>query len=183
MTSSTWGGGIYSISENWARESEQGPARRLSEEIQRRVQYNKMAYIGICGGAKIAGSMTYYGLTPLDLLQGAEVLYDCNCSTAEVCERPNAVQITTGCGVAICMWHGTRLAICFPVVKNAGKWWSVAENTMALQDFVVRKWNTPEHFTYMEGGLLLKWCVALGGYCKYEDGEWTAVHSEEEGRE
>ena len=177
-------GGIFRICEKWARESQQGPARRLSEEIQRRVQYNKMAYIGICGGAKIAGSMTYYGLTPLDLLQGAEVLYDCNCSTAEVCERQNALQITTGCGVAICMWHGTRLAICFPVVKNAGKWWLFAEkSTMALQDFVERKWNTPEHFTYMEGGLLLKWCFSLGGYCKYEDEEWTAVHSEEEGRE
>ena len=57
------------------------------------------------------------------------------------------------------------------------------KNTMALQDFVVRKWNTPEQFTYMEGGLLLKWSFALGGYCKYEDEEWTAVHSEEEGRE
>ena len=176
-------GGIFRICEKWARESQQGPARRLSEEIQRRVQYNKMAYIGICGGAKIAGSMTYYGLTPLNLLQGAEVLYDCNCSTAEVCARQDAVQITTGCGVAIFMWHGKSGAICFPVVKNARKWWSFAqESTIALQIFVLQKWNTPEHFTHMEGGLRKKWCFSLGGYWKYlEDEEWKAIHSDEEG--
>ena len=57
------------------------------------------------------------------------------------------------------------------------------KSTMALQDFVVRKWNTLEHLTYMDGGLMLKLCFALGGYCKYEDAAWTAVHSEEEGRE
>ena len=127
--------------------------------------------------------MTYYGLTPLNLLQGAEVLYDCNCSTAEVCARQDAVQITTGCGVAIFMWHGKSGAICFPVVKNARKWWSFAqESTIALQNFVLQKWNTPEHFTHMEGGLRKKWCFSLGGYWKYlEDEEWKAIHSDEEG--
>ena len=44
--------------------------------------------------------------------------------------------------------------------------------------------GTPRNISLIwMGGLLLNWCVALGGYCKYEDGEWTAVHSEEEGRE
>ena len=175
-------GGIHSISEKWARDSEQSPARRLSEEIQRRVQYNMMAYIGICGGAKISGSVSYYGLAPLDLLQGAEVLYDINCSRAQVCTTQNAVQITTGCAVAIYMWQNRRQGICFPVVKNAGQWWPFAEqNTMALQDFVVQKWNTPEELIFAEGNWQLNWYFSLGGYCKYiKDEEWTAIQSDEE---
>jgi len=121
-----------------------------------------MAYIGICGGAKISGSVSYYGLAPLDLLQGAEVLYDVNCSRAQVCTTQNAVQITTGCAVAIYMWQNRRQGICFPVVKNAGQWWPFAEqNTMALQDFVVQKCNTPEEFSFEEGNLQLDWYFRL----------------------
>ena len=140
--------GIYRVSEQWAQASAQGPARRLAEEIQTRVQYNCMAFIGVCGGAKMSGSEPYYGLTPLDLLQGAEVRYDCNCATAQVLTTPQVVQITTGCAVAMYMWQDRRQGICFHCVKkNADVWWPFAEqNTRALQDFVVHKCNTPQEW-------------------------------------
>ena len=140
--------GIYRVSEQWAQASAQGPARRLAEEIQTRVQYNCMAFIGVCGGAKMSGSEPYYGLTPLDLLQGAAVRYDRNCSTAQVLTTPQVVQITTGCAVAMYMWQDRRQGICFHCVKkNADVWWPFAEqNTRALQDFVVHKCNTPQEW-------------------------------------
>ena len=140
--------GIYRVSEQWAQASAQGPARRLAEEIQTRVQYNCMAFIGVCGGAKMSGSEPYYGLTPLDLLQGAAVRYDRNCSTAQVLTTPRVVQITTGCTVAMYMWQDRRQGICFHCVKkNADVWWPFAEqNTRALQDFVVHKCNTPQEW-------------------------------------
>ena len=59
--------GIYRVSAQWAQASAQGPARHLAEEILIRVQYNCMAFIGDCGGAKMSGSVPFYGLTPLDL--------------------------------------------------------------------------------------------------------------------
>ena len=49
--------------------------------------------------------------------------------------------------------------------------------------FCCTEMEHPGTFHLYGGGLLLNWCIALGGYCKYEDEEWTAVHSEEEGRE
>ena len=140
--------GIYRVSAQWAQASAQGPARHLAEEILIRVQYNCMAFIGVCGGAKMSGSEPYYGLTPLDLLQGAAVRYDCNCSTAQVLTTPQVVQITTGCAVAMYMWQDRRQGICFHCVKkNADVWWPFAEqNTRALQDFVVHKCNTPQEW-------------------------------------
>ena len=140
--------GIYRVSAQWAQASAQGPARHLAEEILIRVQYNCMAFIGVCGGAKMSGSEPYYGLTPLDLLQGAEVRYDSNCATAEVLTTPQVVQITTGCAVAMYMWQDRRQGICFHCVKkNADVWWPFAEqSTRALQDFVVHKCNTPQEW-------------------------------------
>ena len=104
--------GIYRVSAQWALASAQGPARRLAEEIQTRAQYNCMAFIRVCGGAKMSGSVPYYGLNPLDLLQGAAVRYDCNCSTAQVLTTPQVAQITTGCAVAIYVWQDRRQGIC-----------------------------------------------------------------------
>ena len=170
--------GIYRVSEQWAQASAQGPARRLAEEIQTRVQYNCMAFIGVCGGAKMSGSEPYYGLTPLDLLQGAEVRYDSNCATAEVLTTPQVVQITTGCAVAMYMWQDRRQGICFHCVKkNADVWWPFAEeNTRALQDFVVHKCNTPQEFSF-EGRC---WYFTLAGYIMYrientEDQIWREI--------
>ena len=167
--------GIYRVSEQWARASAQGPARRLAEEIQTRVQYNCMAFIGVCGGAKMSGSEPYYGLTPLDLLQGAEVRYDSNCATAEVLTTPQVVQITTGCAVAMYMWQDRRQGICFHCVKkNADVWWPFAEqSTRALQDFVVHKCNSPQEFSF-EGS---RWYFTLAGYIMYRNGDqiWREI--------
>ena len=167
--------GIYRVSEQWAQASAQGPARRLAEEIQTRVQYNCMAFIGVCGGAKMSGSEPYYGLTPLDLLQGAAVRYDCNCATAEVLTTPQVVQITTGCAVAMYMWQDRRQGICFHCVKkNADVWWPFAEqNTRALQDFVVHKCNTPQEFSFKGK----RWYFTLAGYIMYrnEDQTWREI--------
>ena len=167
--------GIYRVSEQWAQASAQGPARRLAEEIQTRVQYNCMAFIGVCGGAKMSGSEPYYGLTPLDLLQGAEVRYDSNCATAEVLTTPQVVQITTGCAVAMYMWQDRRQGICFHCVKkNADVWWPFAEqNTRALQDFVVHKCNSPQEFSF-EGS---RWYFTLAGYIMYRNGDqiWREI--------
>ena len=87
-------------------------------------------------------------LTPVDLLQGAAVRYDRNCSTAQVLTTPQVVQITTGCAVAMYMWQDRRQGICFHCVKkNADVWWPFAEqNTRALQYFVVHKCSTPQEW-------------------------------------
>ena len=122
----------------------------------------------------MSGSEPYYGLTPLDLLQGAEVRYDSNCATAEVLTTPQVVQITTGCAVAIYVWQDRRQGICFPVVKNAGGWRPFAEqNTRALQDFVVHKCNSPQEFIFKGS----RWYFTLAGYIMYRNGDqiWREI--------
>jgi len=152
--------GIFDVPQTWVDRSN-GPALSLVQEIQRRVQYNEMAFMGVCGGALMSGSQPFYGLAPLDLLQGAAVMYDINCSNAPVRTTPNVVQITTGCAVAIYIWRDRREAISFPVVKNSSKWYCfAADSTRALQYFVVQKCNSPEAFHSAEG----VWFCSLAGY-------------------
>ena len=99
--------GIFTVPDAWVARAH-GPAFRLVEEIQTRVQYNAMAFVGVCGGALMSGSQPYRGLPPLDLLQGATVWYESCCSKAPVHTTHNIVQFTTDCAVAIYTWHDHR---------------------------------------------------------------------------
>ena len=152
--------GIFTVPDAWVARAH-GPAFRLVEEIQTRVQYNAMAFVGVCGGALMSGSQPYRGLPPLDLLQGATAWYDSCCSKAPVHTTHNLVQFTTGCAVAIYTWHDHREAVSFPVMKNSSQWNDFAEeSSRVLQDFVVQKCSTPKLFQF-EGEM---WFMTLAGY-------------------
>jgi len=110
------------------------------------VQYNSLAFIGVCGGSVIAGAENPYGLTPLDLLQGTSIRYHANCGPEQVLVVSCAqeFQPTTGCAVAIYLWQDIRKAISFPVVKNKAQWWDFAErNSVALEEALVQKVALP----------------------------------------
>ena len=57
---------------SWTHDETHG--NDLAAQVRRRVQYDHMTYVGICGGASMAGSPAtcVYGCG-LDLLQGLEV--------------------------------------------------------------------------------------------------------------
>ena len=105
------------------------------------VQSNEIAYIGICGGAKLAGRATDYVHTSFDLLAGTYVHYDSNVNAKMVDLQTNVVndvvQFTTGCAIALMLTPHIYSAICFPTVKNRAQWFEfVAMNTLALQPFL-----------------------------------------------
>ncbi len=142
------------------------------------MQYNALAYIGVCGGALLAGADPYDGTPGLDLLQGAKIRYDANCGSADVDVQSckDLFQFTSGCGFGIYCWQTIRRAVSFPCVKNGAKWCDFAtSNTVALEGALTEKVNLPGAFRY--GDEL--WFFSLAGYV-YVDGKWIAIDSEKQ---
>ena len=139
--------GAFEVSRAWIQMTRPGgQSHCLVEALQTRVQYNSTAFIGVCGGALISGASNLYGLMPLDLLQGTTIRYDacCSASSVDVMTTSQAFQMTSGCAIAINVWHETHESSCFPVVKNQSQWWSFAErNSTALAEALVQKLALP----------------------------------------
>jgi len=92
---------------------------QLIAVLKRKVQQNEIAYIGICGGAKLAGKSTKYMHIPCDLLSGTNVIYDGGISAKMVEEvKTNVVKdvlhITTGCALAVVLTANSCCAVSFP---------------------------------------------------------------------
>ena len=115
----------------------------LLDQLVERVQFHQVLYIGICGGAKCAGT-TYYpgdGIDRcFDFFNGFQVRYDANASPklVEATSSCNEIQITSGCGVGIFLRPDEVLVASFPVVKNRLKWEGFAgANTRNLAQFTI----------------------------------------------
>ena len=139
--------GVFEVPKLWIYMTKPGGCSHcLVETLQARVQYNSLAFIGVCGGAVISGASNHYGLQPLDLLQGTTIRYDSNCNakSVNVMTTTQEFQLTTGCAFAIYLWQDTRKSVSFLVVKNAGQWWPFAEhNSIALEEALVQKVALP----------------------------------------
>ena len=106
--------------------------------LRERIQYDSMAYIGICAGAMLA-SDALFGLVPT-----VEIVYDANSAPEDTSYRTNlktssgktVLQMTSGCGFSIDIWHKRPTMLhSFPVVKNKAKWYAYADmNTSLLQE-------------------------------------------------
>ena len=171
--------GVFTVSQSWIDFVKPGGhAYCLVEALQSRVQYHSLAFIGVCGGALISGASNRFGLTPLDVLQGATIAYRSNCSAAAIdaadSSTTNEFILTTGCGIAIYVWKEHIHAVSFPVVKNHTQWWAFAErNSIALQDALVQKVRLPEAYR-PESSSRDYWYFSIAGYM-YRHSKWTAV--------
>ena len=89
----------------------------VAEAVRANVQYDKLLYWGICGGAKIVAS------THLDLLlrPGLVIRYDSSTSPL-VCDHlqsADTIQFTTGCALLMHFSDKGTMAECVPIVKKA----------------------------------------------------------------
>ena len=78
----------------------------LIQTLRERVQYNDIAYYGVCGGCLMFGADNYYNVTPLDLLDGLIVDYhSCVGADNARCTDANADRFR--------LWMATGVAIAF----------------------------------------------------------------------
>lgn len=134
------------------------------DTLRERVQYDALAYIGICAGAML-GSDDYFGLLPM-----SQVAYDANVSPGQVRYRTNQIsssghvllQMTTGCGFALDAWHDRPVQIeSFPVIKNSSGWFPfAAQNTVLLRTAWETLANTFVPYVFYDN---FNWCFAVIG--------------------
>ena len=140
--------GVFTVDDAWRQRTSKGSeAWPLVEELRARVQYNNLIYVGVCGGALLAGNYNPYDLEPFDLFQGMVVRYGANISSraAIVTDNASEIQITSGCGAAFHYWHNIRMATVFPVVKNYSQWWEFAErSSQRLSEALTHNVNNPQ---------------------------------------
>ena len=142
----------------------------LAAHVRRRVQFDHMTYVGVCGGASMASSpeTCVYGCG-LDLLQGLEV-----CQVWNNDDRYNHANMiddrlafTYGCALAVVLEPQMVAAVCFPVVKNAGNLWGfAAANSQLTQRIVQRLGNQWTQFV-TRGGDFKIWFFNLRGYYRF----------------
>ena len=119
----------------------------LVNVLKGRVQYNEIAFLAVCGGARASGCTHYYGMLPLDLLNGVHIEYSANVSPndAVVHTDQKTIGFTTGCASFLILTSSMRMAKSIPVLKNTYCWGSyAAENTRALQaflDYKAQEWT------------------------------------------
>ena len=149
-----------------------GPGKAVVDLIRARVQYDEMAYIGICGGAMAAGR--HYWSQPrstccFDFLEGVDVAYDANDSTiAKKTPRTDATafQMTCACGIAINMRYPKVHASSVIVVKNSAQWTKFAsENSKCLKEACLTIADT--WFPYYHASLPGTWWFRLDGLVIY----------------
>ena len=147
-----------------------GRSHILVTKLRDLVQYDALAYIGICGGAMLAGKQeNNYGLTPFDLLSSTKVQYNTNvrrCMVSMDSSTANDIaQMTTGCGIALYIKPGKCAAISFPTIKNNEQWLPFAEeSTVELSNLVEHK--AQQSYTYSDGNGN-HWHFCLQGFWKY----------------
>ena len=123
-----------------------GCAYHLVQMLQTNVRSGKLCYFGICGGAVWAGVKNPYGMHPLDIFDGVDVNYQCNCSpkdVADVISTPERFVFTSACTFAFKAEGNLTKALVFASVKNKTQWgdWAFA-NTNALQSALVTHYHT-----------------------------------------
>ena len=157
-------GGVHNVSQRWKERTSQGQeAWPLVKELQARVQYNVLMYIGICGGAILSGKDNPYGLEPFDLFQGMRVRYDwkVNAKNVEQHQERAQIQITSGTGVAIHCWRQQRRGLVFSTVKNHRSWKRFAEDSSTrLTHAIECRANNPASFHFGRG----QWWYSLAGF-------------------
>ena len=100
--------------------------QQLVARLKQKMHQNEIAYIGICGGAMLAGKFTEFPHVPFDLLEGTIVCYDSSVGPEHISEMKtdvikDIVQITSGCAIAVVLTTDNRRAVSFPTVKNNAK--------------------------------------------------------------
>ena len=171
--------GVFKVSQMWKESTSPGGySYCLIYLLRALVQYNSVAFIGVCGGAVISMSSNDYGLTPLDLLQGARLRYDaCSAGTIPVTTVDGEFQMTSGCAIAVYIWQDDCRAVSFPVVKNHRQWWDFAsKNSAALNDALVQKALSPSKYKVIATGE--SWWFSLSGYSYMRSvGYWQHVRA------
>jgi len=131
----------------------------LAVAVRRRVQYDNITYVGVCGGGYLAGRPHYYscGLELLNDL-AIEQTYDIQWQT-----HGPVLQFSRQCAFVVLLNEDYATAMCFPVVKNSRcrEQWA-ADNTTALQALLQRLQNEWKEFMSPRGQI---WHFNLRGYC------------------
>lgn len=149
----------------------------LAAQVRRRVQYDQMPYVGICGGAAMAGNpeTCVYGCG-LDLLQGRQIYYGEQSSVDLI---DNRLAFTEKVAFVVMLRAHRCDAVCFPCAKNTGGgavWDFAAMNTVLLQSIVQQlgfEWKEFQTTTH------LSWFFNLRGFCRLSNSdELVLVHSE-----
>ena len=144
----------------------------LFRAIKRRVQYNDMVFMGVCGGAALAGRRYWCQLARnmeddvdlFDFFMGVSVHYDANsppasCDTRVISER--TFQITSGAALSVHIANDIALARSFPCTRKPHwiKWCEAAsELHMAVIQVIARHVSGP--WSYPSVGI---WWFGLNG--------------------
>ena len=161
----------------------------LVEKLQELVAYNRMVYIGVCGGAMIAGKKwlgdrrVEPNLELLSLFGQASVRYDMCCPPEDVDQDIfhdlNIFHLTSACGIAIYCVNGYASGSCF-IVKKTGraKWSSFRQLNHAKVGqqarTLLKRWKA------FRGSSNLIWWFCLDGRWHYEYSVkhyWCSEHS------
>ena len=171
-----WFAGVHVVSpqlkEALSRTDVDDHVTELAAHVRRRVQYDHMTYVGVCGGANMASSPeTCVYECGLDLLQGLEVCQawnnDANILLANYVMGGDRLAFTTGCALAVVLKPETVAALCFPVIKNAGRLWGfAATNTQLMERVVQRLGNQWKQFATSSGDF---WFFNLRGYYRFSN--------------
>ena len=142
----------------------------LVEVIRAHVQYDRLSYIGICGGAKMFGK-SYHGVDTgirfFDFLEGISLQCDACVGPKMVTatSNHNKFQITSGCGIALYLHNSEYVASSLPVVKNGDQWRKVAAlNSQLLMHLSVDFLHTWYEYCDSMG----PWNFRLDGFCWYQ---------------
>ena len=168
--------GIFKVPEAWVRQActSTSVCHRLMEEVKRRVLGHTMAYIGVCGGAKWAGSQNYRGLPGLCLLGRVIVTYDSD-AEPDIPTQAGELELhfTQSVAVAIVIWQGEYKVQAFPCIKKKGAQWERFCNASndVYRD-VVEKWAA-EHMCFPDAQGVETW-HSVGGWVVIADA-WRPV--------
>ena len=117
-----WFAGVHAVPERLkqalSRSNDETGVNDLAAQVRRRVQYEHMPYVGVCGGAQMASSPETCGYgCGLDLMQGQEIYY------ASHEERNNVGSkffFTEKCAFAVLLEATRCFAVAFPCTKDGG---------------------------------------------------------------
>ena len=111
----------------WRMRTQPGfPGHALVRTLKHLIQWNAIAYVGICGGAILAGRSNPYGCPPLDLFCGATLIYEGSTNPTELRQQisfGNVVWIATGMGCALRILPQSCEALAFGCVKKKSWEW------------------------------------------------------------
>ena len=141
----------------------------LAGELRKRVQYEHLTYVGVCGGGSLAGSSLNWHQCGLDLLNGISISQTYTSELSKESEDIDAirVQFSSSCASVLLLNGDTADAVCFPVIKNAfSRQQFAADNTRVLQIIVQRIADQWKEFTSPSGR---SWSFNLRGYYRFDN--------------